>query len=96
MSILKSIKFRLTVWYLIGIVLLLVAFGTVAFFMLRKNLYRNLDEALRARVAELESSITVEHNKIGFEQKFNDLILIYDADSALSQRLGPNVRVFQY
>jgi heavy metal sensor kinase len=92
MSILKSIKIRLTVWYLVGIMLLLVVFGTVAYFMLKKTLYRNLDEALRARVAELETSITVEDNKISFEQKFNDLILIYDADSALSQRLGPNVR----
>ena len=30
MSIYKSIKFRLTVWYLIAIVLPLVAFGAVA------------------------------------------------------------------
>jgi len=92
MSILKSIKFRLTVWYLIGILLLLVAFGTVAYIMLSKNLYRNLDEGLRARVAELENSIAVEDNQISFEEKFNDLVLIYDADGALSQRLGPNVR----
>src|SRR4030043_301183 len=56
MSILKSIKFRLTVWYLIGILLLLVAFGTVAYIMLSKNLYRNLDEGLRARGAALENS----------------------------------------
>ena len=92
MSILKSIKFRLTVWYLIGILLLLVAFGMVAYIMLSKNLYRNLDEGLRARVAELENSIAVEDNQISFEEKFNDLVLIYDADGALSQRLGPNVR----
>ena len=92
MSIIKSIKFRLTVWYLIGILLLLVAFGTVAYFMLKKNLYRSLDEALHARVAELETSIKVEDHQISFEQKFNDLVLIYDADSALLQRLGPNVR----
>jgi heavy metal sensor kinase len=92
MSIFKSIKFRLTVWYLIAIMLLLVAFGTVAYFMLSKSLYRNLDNALRARLAELESSIVVENNQISFEQKFNDFILIYDANGALLQRLGPNVR----
>jgi two-component system, OmpR family, sensor histidine kinase ArlS len=92
MSLLKTIKFRMTVWYLVAILLLLVVFGTIAYFMLRKNLYRNLDEGLRARVAELENSIAVENNQISFEEKFNDLVLIYDADGALSQRLGPNVR----
>jgi heavy metal sensor kinase len=92
MSILKSIKFRLTVWYLVAILLLLAVFGTVAYIMLSKNLYRNLDEGLRARVAELENSIAVENNQISFEEKFNDLVLIYDADGALLQRLGPNVR----
>jgi two-component system, OmpR family, sensor histidine kinase ArlS len=92
MSIFKSIKFRLTVWYLVAIVLLLVVFGMVAYFMLSQNLYRNLDDALRARMAELESSITVKDNQISFEEKFNDLILIYDANGALLQRLGPNVR----
>lgn len=92
MSIFKSIKVRLTVWYLIAIVLLLAAFGAVAYFMLSKNLHRNLDEALRARVAELQNSITIKDHQISLEQKFNDLILIYDADSALLQKLGPNVR----
>jgi heavy metal sensor kinase len=92
MSIFKSIKFRLTIWYLLAIALLLAVFGAVAYFMLSKNLYRNLDEALRARVAELQSSITVKDHQISFEQKFNDLILIYDADGALWQKLGPNVR----
>jgi heavy metal sensor kinase len=92
MSILKTLKFRLTVWYLVAILLLLVVFGTIAYFMLSKNLYRNLDDGLRARVAELENSIAVENNQISFEEKFNDLVLIYDADGALSQRLGPNVR----
>ena len=92
MSIYKSIKFRLTVWYLIAIVLPLVAFGAVAYFMLSKNLYRNLDLALQVRVAELQNSITVTDHQISFEQKFNDLVLVYDADSVLLQRLGPNVR----
>jgi len=47
---------------------------------------------LRARVTELENSISVKDNQISFEEKFNDIILIYDANSALLQRLGPNVR----
>jgi len=42
MSVYKSIKFRLTVSYLAAILLPLVVFGTVAYIMLSKNLYRNL------------------------------------------------------
>jgi heavy metal sensor kinase len=91
MTIFKSIKFRLTISYLIAIVVLLAMFGTVAYFLLSKNLYRNLDEALQTRVAELERSIKLEKGQISFEQKFNDLVFIYDADSVLLQRLGPNV-----
>jgi len=92
MTIFKTIKFRLTIWYLIVIVVLLAVFGTAAYFMLSTNLYRNLDEALRTRVAELEGSIKLEKGQITFEQKFNDLVFIYNADGALLQRLGPNVK----
>jgi len=88
----KTIKFRLTIWYLVGLALLLTAFGVVAYRLLSRDLYKNLDESLRTRVAELQGSIKVEGQQISFEQKFNDLILIYDANGALSQRLGPNVR----
>ena len=91
MSVLKSIKFRLTLWYLIAIVILLVVFGTVAYYLLSKNLYRNLDESLRARVIELEGSIKIEDGRVEFEQKVNELVMVYDADGALIQRLGPNV-----
>ena len=92
MIIFKSIKVRLTIWYLIAVVLLLVVFGTVSHFLLSKNLQRSLDEALRARVAEIKSSVAVKDHQISFEKQFTDLVLIYDADGALLQRLGPNVR----
>jgi heavy metal sensor kinase len=92
MSFFKSIKFRLTVWYLVAIALLLAVFGAVAYFLLSKNLYRNLDESLRARVTEIEGSLKVQDRLVSFEQRFNELVMIFDADGALQQRLGPNVR----
>ena len=87
----KSIKFRLTLWYLVAVAVLLIVFGTVAYYLLSKNLYRNLDESLRARVIELQGSIRIEGNRVFFDQNVNELVLIYDADGALLQRLGPNV-----
>ena len=92
MSITKSIKFRLTIWYVVAIAVLLAVFGGIAYYQLRKSLYRNLDVSLQARVAEIEASIKVDARQVYFEQKFNDLVMIYDADGALLQRLGPNVR----
>jgi heavy metal sensor kinase len=87
----KSIKFRLTVWYLVAIAVLLVVFGTVAYYLLSKNLYRNLDQSLQARVIELQRTIKVEGDRISFDQKVEELVLIYDANGTLRQRLGPNV-----
>jgi len=91
MSNLKSIKFRLTLWYLAAIVALLVILGTVSYYLLSKNLYRNLDESLRTRVIELQGSIKIDGRRIQFEQKVAELVMIYDADGALIERLGPNV-----
>jgi len=91
MRALKSIKFRLTLWYLAAIVVLLVIFGTVAYYLLSKNLYRNLDESLRTRVIELQGSIKIDGRQVLFEQKVSELVMIYDADGALMERLGPNV-----
>jgi heavy metal sensor kinase len=88
----KSIKFRLTLSYLAAIALVLIVFGTVAYNLLSRNLYRNLDESLRARVTELQNSIKIDGDRVMFDQKVNELVMIYDADGKLIQRLGPNVQ----
>ncbi len=85
----KSIKFRLTVWYLLAFTLLLVVFGTVAYYLLSRNLYRNLDESLKARVLELKGTIRFEGDRVVFDRKLDELVLIYNADGKLQQRLGP-------
>lgn len=85
----KSIKFRLTVWYLLAFALLLVVFGTVAYYLLSRNLYRNLDESLKARVLELKGTIRFEGDRVVFDRKLDELVLIYDADGKLQQQLGP-------
>jgi len=87
----KSIKSRLTVWYLVAIAVLLVIFGTVAYYLLSKNLYRNLDVSLRERVEELQGSIKIEGAHAIIDEKVSELVLIYDDSANLFQRLGPNV-----
>jgi heavy metal sensor kinase len=85
----KSIKFRLTLWYLLAFAVLLVFFGTLAYVLLQRNLTRNLDESLKARVLELKGSIKVEGDRVTFDRKLDEIVLIYDAEGRLWQRLGP-------
>ena len=89
---LRSIKLRLTLWYMAAIAVVLIIFGTVAYYLLRNNLYKNLDDSLRARVIELQVSLKIDGQRVMFDQKVNELVMIYDADGALIQRLGPNVQ----
>jgi heavy metal sensor kinase len=91
MIIHKTIKFRLTVWYLVVIAILLVVFGTYAYILLRRNLYRNLDRSLQVRAVELQRTVKIEGDRVLFDQKADEFVLIYDADGALWKRLGPNV-----
>jgi heavy metal sensor kinase len=93
MKILKSIKFRLTLWYLAAIVFQILILGTFAYYLLSRNLYRNLDESLRERVTEIQGSIKVDGRRVQFEQKVAELVMIYDADGVLMERLGPNVEI---
>jgi heavy metal sensor kinase len=86
----KSIKFRLTVWYLVAISVLLVIFGTGAYLLLRKNLYRNLDESLKARANELQVSVKIEGDRVSFDRRVDELVLIYNSNGGLFSRLGPS------
>ncbi len=85
----KSIRFRLTVAYLVAFAVLLAVFGTAAYYMLRGGLYRNLDETLKARVLELKGTIKIEGDRVIFDRKLDEIVLIYDAGGRLWQRLGP-------
>ena len=91
MRFFKSIKFRLTLWYLVAIAVLLLIFGTVAYLMLSYNLNQNLDNALRTRVTELRTTLAVEYGYAVFAAQPDELLLIYNADGALLQRFGPDI-----
>jgi len=94
MKFLKSIKFRLTLWYLVAIVAMLVVFGTFAFYLLSRNLYRGLDQSLRDRVIELQGSIRYDpiNRQFLIAPNVGEFVMFYDADGVLIQRLGPNIQ----
>ena len=84
MRFFKSIRTRLTIWYLMVIVILLLVFSGVAYFMLDHNLYQNLDNSLQTRSTELilsTSSIIAP--------QANELILSFDSKGNLMREYGP-------
>jgi heavy metal sensor kinase len=84
MKFFKSIRTRLTLWYLAIIVVLLLLFSSVAYFMLYYNLYNNLDNSLQSRANEL-NTITV------VAPKPNELLLSFSANGALTQEFPSGV-----
>jgi heavy metal sensor kinase len=87
MRFIKSIKFRLTIWYLAVLVALLFLFGIMSYFMLSQSLYQGLDESLKARVLALENSLEVEddHIDLGITEQPAEFVLIYGSDGSLLQ-----------
>jgi len=103
MRFVKSIKFRLTIWYLVVLGALLVVFGVAAYFMLSHSLYQSLDDSLKLQVAQLEGCLKVEDGSIGFQDtdqgdfgaQLAELVLLYSANDNLLYQSGPRVEITQ-
>jgi heavy metal sensor kinase len=97
----KSIKFRLTVWYLVVLLILLLVFSTAAYFLLSHNLYQNLDDSLELRAAQLESALSTRDGDISledvsqwdFQEELGELVLLYDAEGNLLHSWGPGLEI---
>ena len=87
----KSIRFRLTVWYLLVIAVLLACFGAAAYIMLSYQLHRNLDESLRSKAVEIEGDLKIDAGQVSIAGQPTDLVMVYDSNGAQLRRLGPSV-----
>ena len=81
MNFFKSIRTRLTLWYLAVIVVLLLIFSSVAYFMLDYTLYNNLDNTLQNRANSLNTPTYVV-------PKSNELLMSFDANGNETQSVG--------
>ncbi len=100
MRFIRSIKFRLTVWYLGILGALLLIFAIIAYIMLSNSLYQSLDDSLELGVAQLESSMEVEDEGADYEygdwfdfgEQPLELMLLYDTEGrlVLAQGWGQN------
>jgi len=99
----KSIKFRLTIWYLGILGALLLVFAAVAYLTLSNSLYQGLDNSLMLGAAQLENSLEVDDGSIGLQQdnQFNfdeqsvEIMLLYDDQGHLMQSWGKRVEIPQ-
>jgi heavy metal sensor kinase len=91
MNFFKSIKFRLTSWYLVVIVIVLGLFGILNYFILSYNLNQNMDNYLKSRAEELAQSLVIKDNSFEFDERLSELVLFYNANGILSEKFGPNI-----
>jgi len=87
MRFVRSIKFRLTIWYLVALAVLLVLFGTMAYFMLSRSLYQSFDNSLRTRAIEAQDSLLNTGN-IASVGQVGELVLLYGPGGMLLQGFG--------
>ena len=81
MKFFKSIRTRLTLWYLVFIVVLLLIFSSVAYLILYYNLYNNLDNSLQNRANSLSGATLVV-------PRSNELLMSFDANGNVTQQIG--------
>lgn len=93
MSFFRSIKFRLTLWYVSVIVLLMVIVGGTAYSFQSYNLYKNLDDSMRSRALQLEDLLAADPGAVALRERFNETVLVYSTDGKLLRRFGPTVEV---
>jgi heavy metal sensor kinase len=85
-----SLRLRLTLWYGLLLALSLLAFGSLLYVVLRVNLERQLDEALRLRSAEVGRALTIGPNGL---LDSSDLARTPLEPLSVEQMVGPDLFV---
>jgi len=68
MSLLRSVRVRLTLWYVLLLAVILAGFSAGVYFILRDNLYSNLDDTLQARAETLLDVVEFEGGRPTLEE----------------------------
>ena len=87
MNFFKSIRTRLTLWYLVVLVILLLLFSAVTYVILAYNLYQNLDSTLQARANEIGTSPFRIYN-----ERANEVFLVFDSTGTLVQQFPAGIQ----
>ena len=90
----RAIRLKLTAWYGLAFVMLLVTLGLFVYWMLSTNLRRDAEEQLSARAVQLTHNLDVEGNKINFDDSVlsGNLVLVYNDKEGL---IGSNSSLYR-
>jgi heavy metal sensor kinase len=91
MKFFKTVRFRLTAWYLLVTMLLLAAFGGTAYFLLSYNLHHSLDQRLVARATGIREALELAPGNTSVSLQPDEVLLIYFVNGSLAQDLGPEM-----
>ena len=89
---LRSIRLRLTLWYVLLLAIILAGFSAGIYVTLRHNLYANLDDSLQTRVADLLPLVrfegdrptlaeSISANSLDLDEQF---VRVYDSSGRLT------------
>ena len=89
---LRSIRLRLTLWYVLLLAIILAGFSAGIYLTLRHNLYANLDDSLDTRIHDLEALVRYEGAYPTLSQSLSanspdlgeQFVRIYDASGRLT------------
>ncbi len=91
MSFIKSIKFRLILWYLCVIAALFVAFGLAAYITLSYQLHISLDKSLMVSFIDIEKKLALNDGEVVYSGTSVDPFLVYSSDGNLLINVNTDV-----
>lgn len=93
-SFLKSVRFRLTLWYVGILTFVLVIFSGVVYLLLTNSLHSGLDDLLKARVSQVTSSYNISDGKLNLQEQDENGQLV-PAEGEIGLLLNPQSQVIQ-
>jgi heavy metal sensor kinase len=68
----RTIRARLTIWYVALLALILIAFSGALYFTLSRSLYQQLDDNLRLNAEQVAGAVNIQQGQINFQSSEGD------------------------
>lgn len=94
---LKSVRFRLTLWYVGLLTVVLTVFSSVVYLLLTNSLYASQDELLKNRLNQLASSYNISDGQLNLQQQDengpvelvgDEILLLLNKQGVVIQQFG--------
>ncbi len=69
---LRTIRVRLTLWYVVLLALILIVFSGALYFTLARSLYQQVDDTLRVNAEQVAGAVNIAQGQINFQNSEGD------------------------